>query len=1081
MPNTNKPSRKRPLEDEEAEQSSSDDDSGGITSYSYRPPHGGGKQLRPAPSGGGKMLRMPAAEDYDEDEDDESEDDGHSSDSSNSEDKLYAVTTQTHHQRSSGGGKQLRMPSGGKQLRMPSGGKQLRIAPQEEEEESDDDDDQSEGQESSEDEVEEQNIASSFVVSRPGGGKSLANMRPPPVQDNSEDESSAASEKARLPSRPQGGGKSLANMQRQLIVKEPSEDEDEEETASPQSAFRMNGGKSLNNMQRSRGKQLTIPHNRNQQQLSSDSDEDEDNESESSEASRDHLTPQTGGRMFRPPGGGKILQLPNSFNSGLGATPEDVIEKEPMFSDVDEDGIEKKLKKQQTSKSADIESADIAASNADKREIDSMEMSESDSSDDEGIGAAPWASAPKTTVNKAIVMSESESSLEQSSSSDEEEDELDVDKMDPSVLIKDDDDHQYLQSLPEFEREAILGERFEKLKNERDMRKALRDAKRQGRDRKKMLQAQSTMKAEKKKSASKPRKRKDAGTPLPTKPKLPVKIASGDEHTVGKAKIHEGEETRKVEELEPVQAMAESPVDRRESTRHRDSTSLQGKKAAARAAIREERLKKQEQDDNNSRDSIESDDDLDYGSSDDDSEEDYTERPWGIGAVKNDSNKVTASREAKWRDSIAESDTSEKEEEEGGLTSRPIVEATFDDYKAICLPRRRLARWCNEPFFEKAVINSYIRLGIGADEETKKMVYRFCKILGVEIKREYSFPKAPNQKKAITTAKWLKVEFGKHTNCFRMITISDSPPEEAEVMKYIHQLKNSRKQALSKSQARLIKHAMFDTVNNYQYTKDDIDRVVQEKKKNIVARNIGLEKTRIEIEVLAASEALAEARSELNDLQNNSLGLESNEGKIVIAQNNLVEAQKKLDLILSEKQRIVDADEMRKRKIMMSSKVQNWVKVNQRAKEKNRAADYLSYKGHSKQRLTSKEFDPFARRKVKPDILWAVGKGENKDVRQVELEKTVAESSRMLAVTDENMNTSQLRENENKKKIEYLNSQKELIGKRHQFAIDEEVLARTSIMLNGVDIDGDHHVRQERIRRGLSLADYQERKASGRL
>jgi len=79
------------------------------------------------------------------------------------------------------------------------------------------------------------------------------------------------------------------------------------------------------------------------------------------------------------------------------------------------------------------------------------------------------------------------------------------------------------------------------------------------------------------------------------------------------------------------------------------------------------------------------------------------------------------------------------------------------------------------------------------------------------------------------------------------------------------------------------------------------------------------------------------------------------------------------------------------------------------------------------------------------------------------------------------MHTSQHRENENKKKMEYLNSQKELIGKRHQFAIDEEVLARTSSRLNGVDMDRDHYVGQDRIRRGLSLAEYQERKASGRL
>jgi hypothetical protein len=59
---------------------------------------------------------------------------------------------------------------------------------------------------------------------------------------------------------------------------------------------------------------------------------------------------------------------------------------------------------------------------------------------------------------------------------------------------------------------------------------------------------------------------------------------------------------------------------------------------------------------------------MDTGESDVDldSEEEYMEKPWGIKAVKKDSNEVTASKEAKLRDSIVESDNSEKEEEEGG-------------------------------------------------------------------------------------------------------------------------------------------------------------------------------------------------------------------------------------------------------------------------------------------------------------------------------------------------------------------------------------------------------------------------------
>lgn len=59
-------------------------------------------------------------------------------------------------------------------------------------------------------------------------------------------------------------------------------------------------------------------------------------------------------------------------------------------------------------------------------------------------------------------------------SSDEE---LDMETFDTSRLVKDEADRKYLEKLPEFEREAILGERFEKLKADQDMKKALRESK----------------------------------------------------------------------------------------------------------------------------------------------------------------------------------------------------------------------------------------------------------------------------------------------------------------------------------------------------------------------------------------------------------------------------------------------------------------------------------------------------------------------------------------------------------------------------------------------------------------------------
>ena len=67
-----------------------------------------------------------------------------------------------------------------------------------------------------------------------------------------------------------------------------------------------------------------------------------------------------------------------------------------------------------------------------------------------------------------------ESSSDESS---EEEFELDMETFDNNKLIKDDADRKMLDKLPELEREAIFAERFEKLKADADMKRAMRDVK----------------------------------------------------------------------------------------------------------------------------------------------------------------------------------------------------------------------------------------------------------------------------------------------------------------------------------------------------------------------------------------------------------------------------------------------------------------------------------------------------------------------------------------------------------------------------------------------------------------------------
>lgn len=139
------------------------------------------------------------------------------------------------------------------------------------------------------------------------------------------------------------------------------------------------------------------------------------------------------------------------------------------------------------------------------------------------------------------------------------------------------------------------------------------------------------------------------------------------------------------------------------------------------------------------------DDELDFGDDDsDDDDDDYQESnlPWH----KRRQQQTRAASRLKDAEDDDDSDVDMEEETLMDKAPRsdgaPVVEADLEDYTKITLPRRRLSRWCNEPFFKKAVINSFVRLLIG-DHDGKKC-YRLCQIIDItKGKKSYNFP-APN-------------------------------------------------------------------------------------------------------------------------------------------------------------------------------------------------------------------------------------------------------------------------------------------------------------------------------------------------
>mmetsp|Transcript_3528 Transcript_3528/g.10395 ORF Transcript_3528/g.10395 Transcript_3528/m.10395 type:complete len:473 (-) Transcript_3528:195-1613(-) len=83
------------------------------------------------------------------------------------------------------------------------------------------------------------------------------------------------------------------------------------------------------------------------------------------------------------------------------------------------------------------------------------------------------------------------------------------------------------------------------------------------------------------------------------------------------------------------------------------------------------------------------------------------------------------------------------------------------------LPRSLLEKWVEEPFFEKAVVGCFVRLGVGMAPGTSEPQYKVCEIASVgKYKHAYSFGE-------FETTKALMLRIGRNQRLWRMNVISN--------------------------------------------------------------------------------------------------------------------------------------------------------------------------------------------------------------------------------------------------------------------------------------------------------------------
>ena len=466
------------------------------------------------------------------------------------------------------------------------------------------------------------------------------------------------------------------------------------------------------------------------------------------------------------------------------------------------------------------------------------------------------------------------------------------------------------------------------------------------------------------------------------------------------------------------------------------------------------------------RDSEESASDFGDDDDDEDSDDDYEEvgalKPWQKKAQEAKAKKKTKSR----LDEYEDEDEDDAMEETRKTSSKAVKPAEIDEYMLVTISRARLGKWCNEPYFGRAVMNCFVKLFVGENEEGKRC-YRLCRIVSVDrSKQPYALPKVKKEK-AVWTDKMLKLDFAGTRRVFALRLVSDNKVTQADVSQYETAMKTARKQdeLLGKLEAMKLRRKRDELIQNFTYTTEDIEKKLKEKKmKGQSTTNLGLEQTRVANAVEAAQGALADAKARLEDARGGAAMNDAKE-EVKFAQENLEMRFEQERLILKK---------VKSRRERNKTRSNNWVDVNQRANKMNRLADVGLNKAKNKTAEKSPSgkvaFNPYARRKVKPKNLWQVGQGdEKKEIDDEEAE--AASSTKEVADTNANSTPPLVQEQQGKAAA---------LSQSHQFAIDEETLAQTSF-LSGIGGLTSKKKAKKRVRKGLSLSEYQERKESGTL
>ncbi|CAO1411253.1 unnamed protein product [Diamesa tonsa] len=174
--------------------------------------------------------------------------------------------------------------------------------------------------------------------------------------------------------------------------------------------------------------------------------------------------------------------------------------------------------------------------------------------------------------------------------------------------------------------------------------------------------------------------------------------------------------------------------------------------------------------------------------------------------------------------SSSDSDDDQQKSQTTSHTSnkKPIFISTLDEINKLRISRHKLEKFINLPIFEKTVVGCFVRINIGNNNSSQKLVYRVAEITAVlETPKVYLFGNS-------RTNKGVRLRHGTQERVFRLEFVSN---QDFTVTEFDKWKEVCHRYSVVFPQIDLIEQKKKDIqlAMSYEFREEDVNRIIQEK------------------------------------------------------------------------------------------------------------------------------------------------------------------------------------------------------------------------------------------------------------